>query len=127
MNLVRKRLTRFSSLFFPASSGQGRVGDKFMHEIEAVASRVAYQVAPGNHERKQNFSQYNNRFTMIDQESGRMNNHYYSFNYNNIHFIIYSSEFYYYPQFGTGQIQAQYNWLQEDLRKANLPENRAQR
>jgi len=108
-------------------SDQGRVGDKFMHEIEPLAARIAYQTAPGNHERKHNFSQYVNRFTMIDQDSGNMNNHYYSFNMNNIHFIIYSTEFYFYTQFGTEQIQAQYNWLREDLRKANLPENRAQR
>jgi len=107
----------------------GRVGDKFMHEIEPLAAHVAYQVAPGNHERKQNFSQFNNRFTMIQEteEGPKMNNHYYSFNMNNIHFIIYSTEFYYYTQFGTEQIQAQYNWLKEDLRKANLPENRAAR
>ena len=98
-----------------------------MHEIEPLASRVSYQVAAGNHERKNNFSQYVNRFTMIDQESGNMNNHYYSFNMNNIHFIIYSTEFYYYTQFGTGQIQAQFNWLKEDLAKANLPENREKR
>jgi len=114
-------------LAYDLHNDQGRVGDRFMQEIEQVSSHVAYQVAPGNHERKNNFSQYTNRFTMIDQESGNMNNHYYSFNMNNIHFIIYSSEFYYYPQFGTEQIQSQYNWLKEDLRKANLPENRAAR
>lgn len=98
-----------------------------MHEIEPMAAQIAYQVAPGNHERKHNFSQYVNRFTMIDQTTGNMNNHYYSFNMNNIHFIIYSTEFYYYTQFGTEQIQAQYNWLKEDLARANQPENRAAR
>lgn len=117
----------FYLLAYDLHSDNGRVGDKFMHEIEQVAAHVAYQVAPGNHERKNNFSQYVNRFTMIDQETGNINNHYYSFNMNNIHFIIYSTEFYYYTQFGSEQIQAQYNWLKEDLRKANLPENRAER
>lgn len=105
----------------------GRLGDTFMRQIQPIAGHVAYQVAAGNHERKHNFSQYNARFSMIDQNSGSLRNHYYSFDEHLVHFIVYSTEFYFYPEFGMEQVQAQYNWLVEDLKRANTPSNRAQR
>ena len=43
------------------------------------------------------------------------------------HVISISTEFYYYTEFGWDQIRAQYEWLENDLKEANKPENRAQR
>jgi hypothetical protein len=105
----------------------GRLGDTFMRQIQPIAGHVAYQVAPGNHERKHNFSQYDARFSMIDQQSAERRNHYYSFDEHLVHFVFYSTEFYFYPEFGVGQLEAQYNWLAEDLKRANSPVNRSKR
>lgn len=41
--------------------------DVFMRKIEPVASRVPYQVSPGNHEFYFNFSAYKHRFIMTDE------------------------------------------------------------
>ena len=51
--------------------------DVFMRKIEKVASRVPYQVSPGNHEMWFNFSAYKHRFFMSDERSHQ--NLYYSF------------------------------------------------
>ncbi len=50
---------------------------------------------------------------------------YFSYNLGPAHIISFSSEFYYYANFGWQQIQNQYNWLIQDLAEANRPENRA--
>lgn len=52
-------------------------------------------------------------------------NHFWSYNIGPAHIISFSTEFYFYKQYGTNQIFNQYRWLEEDLKKANLPENRA--
>ena len=41
--------------------------DVFMRKVEPIASRVPYQVTPGNHEFWFNFSAYNHRFVMPDE------------------------------------------------------------
>ena len=64
---------------------------------------------------------------MVDTRSGQINNHFYSFNVGTAHVISFSTEFYYYTQFGWDQIRTQYQWLLDDLQEANKPENRAQR
>lgn len=35
------------------------------------------------------------------------------------HIIMFSTEFYYYTQYGWEQIARQYQWLEEDLKRAN--------
>ena len=74
-----------------------------------------------------NFSHYDNRFTMVSQGSHEINNHFWSYNIGPVHIISLSTEFYYFPQFGTKQIETQYKWLEQDLIEANKPENRALR
>jgi hypothetical protein len=56
---------------------------------------------------------------------GGDNNHFYSVNIGPVHLIGFSSEFYYFTNYGTDQIKAQYDWLLNDLQTAALPENRA--
>ena len=64
---------------------------------------------------------------MMDSRSGQMNNHYYSFNVGPVHIISFSTEFYYFPQYGWKQLIYQYYWLINDLKEANKPENRVLR
>lgn len=62
---------------------------------------------------------------MYSQGSPEKSNYYWSYNIGNVHVIILSTEFYYYPEYyGSLQILNQYRWLKEDLKKANQPENR---
>ncbi|KAH9426662.1 Acid phosphatase type 7 [Dermatophagoides pteronyssinus] len=106
----------------------GSYGDKFMNEIEPIAANIPYQVVVGNHEDdKYNYTDYNSRFTMIDESSGKMNNMFYSFNIGPAHVIGFSSEFYYSTQYGMKQIQNQFEWLEQDLREANRHEIRSER
>ncbi|KAH8026055.1 hypothetical protein HPB51_015404 [Rhipicephalus microplus] len=103
-----------------------KVGDEFMRQIEPIAAYVPYMTAVGNHESKYNFSNYANRFSMMDK-SGTLNNFFYSFNIGPAHIISYSTEFYFYLKYGWQQVPRQYRWLEKDLQEANLPENRSKR
>lgn len=107
-------------------TNNAKVGDEFMRQIEPVAAYVPYMTCVGNHENAYNFSNYVNRFSMVGLD-GKMNNHFYSFNVGPAHIIAFSSEFYFFINYGWGQIAYQYQWLENDLREANKPENREKR
>ena len=55
---------------------------------------------------------------------GRDASLFYSFDLGHVHFVSISTEVYYYINYGMKLISNQYDWLKEDLEKANLPENR---
>uniref|UniRef100_D3TQW3 Purple acid phosphatase n=1 Tax=Glossina morsitans morsitans TaxID=37546 RepID=D3TQW3_GLOMM len=97
------------------------VGDAFMQQIEAIAGYVPYMVCPGNHEEKYNFSNYKARFNM----PGDHDSLWYSFNLGPIHFVSFSTEVYYYLNYGLKLLTKQFEWLENDLKQANRPENRA--
>lgn len=106
-----------------------------MRDIEEVAANVPYMTCPGNHEQHDNFSHYDARFTMIgdrhrpDHKSHsllpRINNHFWSVDIGPVHFLLFSTEYYFYTNFGWEQIERQYRFLEEDLKRANA--NRAER
>ncbi|XP_073830324.1 acid phosphatase type 7-like isoform X2 [Musca autumnalis] len=102
-------------------SADGKVGDEFMRQIEAISAYVPYMVVPGNHEEAYNFSNYKSRFSM----PGNDQNLFYSFDMGPVHFIGFSTEVYYFLQLGLKPLIFQYKWLENDLRLASLPENRA--
>ncbi|XP_071962723.1 acid phosphatase type 7-like isoform X2 [Antedon mediterranea] len=101
----------------------GRVGDMFMRQIESVAAYVPYMTAVGNHEASYNFSHYKNRFTMPN--FAETANLWYSWDIGPAHIIVFSTEVYYYFQYGLFLITHQLNWLKQDLKAAN--KNRAER
>ena len=107
----------------------GRVGDAFMNQIQPIAATLPYMTCVGNHEAAYNFSNYVHRFSMPNKndptELGKDNNHFYSINIGPIHLISFSTEFYYFLEFGILQVVNQFEWLEADLREANLPGNRA--
>lgn len=65
-----------------------------------------------------NFSNYRARFSM----PGNTESLFYSFDVGPVHFIAFSTEFYYFLNYGLKSVANQFNWLEEDLRAAN--ENR---
>lgn len=99
------------------------VGDEFMRQIQPLAALLPYMTCPGNHESKYNFSNYRNRFSM----PGPHESMFYSFDLGPVHFISISTEFYYFLEYGTKMVANQFNWLREDLKEANRPENRSKR
>ncbi|EEC20453.1 purple acid phosphatase, putative, partial [Ixodes scapularis] len=111
---------------YDMDSDNARVGDEFMRQIEPVAAYVPYMTCVGNHENSYNFSNYVNRFSMVDK-SGNINNHFFSFDLGPAHIISFSTEFYFFVEYGYAQIANQYHWLEEDLKEATKPENRAKR
>lgn len=96
------------------------LGDLFMIQMESVAAYVPYMTCPGNHEEKYNFSNYRNRFSM----PGNTESLWYSYDVGQAHIISFSTEVYFYPEYGTQLIPTQYEWLEKDLQEANKPENR---
>uniref|UniRef100_A0A672H5U7 Purple acid phosphatase n=1 Tax=Salarias fasciatus TaxID=181472 RepID=A0A672H5U7_SALFA len=100
-----------------------RIGDEFMRQIQSVAAYVPYMTCPGNHEATYNFSNYRNRFSM----PGQTESLWYSWNLGSAHIISFSTEVYFYLQFGLELLFKQYEWLKRDLEEANRPENRAER
>uniref|UniRef100_A0AC35EW47 Purple acid phosphatase n=1 Tax=Panagrolaimus sp. PS1159 TaxID=55785 RepID=A0AC35EW47_9BILA len=93
----------------------GTFGDVFMRQIEPAAAYVPYMTVVGNHEEKYNFTHFVNRYTMPDSD----HNLFYSFDIGKAHFIAFSTEFYFFLNYGTEQIRTQYEWIKKDLEKAN--------
>ena len=112
----------------------GEQGNDFMRSIEKVAARVPYMTCPGNHEQYANFSYYDTRFSMISDRTNpernkpiteRLNNHFHSMDIGPAHIVMFSTEYYYYTKYGWDQIVRQYQWLENDLKRAHA--NRAER
>ncbi|RZC32767.1 iron/zinc purple acid phosphatase-like protein, partial [Asbolus verrucosus] len=105
---------------YDMDSENAQVGDQFMRQIQAIAAYLPYMTCPGNHEEAYNFSNYRERFSMPGGTESIM----FSINLGPLHIISISTEVYYFLNYGIKQLVFQYEWLKEDLIKANLPENR---
>lgn len=110
---------------YDLNDDRGRHGDEFMRAIEPLASQVPYQTVAGNHEQAWNFSHYDHIFSNVDRSTGQINNHFYSTTIGPVRLIGIATEFYYFMIYGTSQMGVQYRWLENELREANRPENRA--
>ncbi|CAL2046946.1 unnamed protein product [Caenorhabditis brenneri] len=93
----------------------GETGDEFFRQIEPISGYIPYMAAVGNHEYYNNFTHYVNRFTMPNSD----HNLFYSYDVGPVHFIVFSTEFYFYTGWGYHQIENQFKWLTNDLKKAN--------
>ena len=51
-----------------------------------------------------------------DQSIGGDNNHFFSINIGPVHLISFSTEFYYFLEYGFNQVKTQYEWLKNDLK-----------
>ncbi|KAI1723870.1 calcineurin-like phosphoesterase domain-containing protein [Ditylenchus destructor] len=102
-------------LAYNLDTDEGKFGDEFMRQIEPAAAYVPYMTVVGNHEQEYNFTHYINRYTM----PGTKDNLFYSFDLGAAHFIAFSTEFYFYWEYGFEQIPHQWAWLINDLEKAN--------
>ncbi|XP_022082974.1 acid phosphatase type 7-like [Acanthaster planci] len=102
----------------------GKVGDEFMRQIESVAAYVPYMTTVGNHENAYNFSHYKNRFTMPSYEANQ--NLWYSWNIGPVHFVMFSTEVYFFTEDSKQTKVNQLKWLEEDLKEASDPKNRTQ-
>jgi len=58
---------------------------------------------------------------------GERDSLWYSFDMGPIHFISFSTEVYYFVNYGYKLLTKQFEWLENDLREANKPENRLKR
>ena len=95
----------------------GRVGDRFLREIEPMAAHVPYLTCPGDHERFHNFVHYRFRFSMPGvQWPMPIERLFYSVDIGNVHLISYNTEAY----FELDNAEDQLKWLKADLLKANL-------
>ncbi|GFT41917.1 acid phosphatase type 7 [Trichonephila clavipes] len=113
----------FRDIAYDLHTNNGRVGDHFMNSIEPVAARIPYMVSVGNHEAfNWNYTNYKVRFDM----PGTDDNLWYSFKVGPIHFVVISTEVYFFLLYGGLEaIYSHYKWLDDTLRQANLPQNRA--
>uniref|UniRef100_V5G6R9 Purple acid phosphatase n=1 Tax=Anoplophora glabripennis TaxID=217634 RepID=V5G6R9_ANOGL len=105
---------------YDMDSENAEVGDAFMRQIESISAYLPYMTCPGNHEENYNFSNYRERFSM----PGGSESYMFSINVGPLHIISISTEVYYFMNYGIKPLVFQYQWLENDLAQANLPENR---
>jgi len=116
----------------------GATGDRFMRDLEPIASIVPYMVMPGNHEFNFNTTAFTHRFNGMpsnappipaeagDNVAGLQNNWWYSYNIGTAHFISLNSNVVtdptvvtnasrYHWQYPISIQRKQYRWLKQDL------------
>ncbi|CAD5224244.1 unnamed protein product [Bursaphelenchus okinawaensis] len=112
-------LVHVGDIAYDLHTNDGKTGDVFMRLLEPAVALVPYIVIAGNHEDDgYNFSNYKYRFDMPNDPYG--DNQFYSFDLGAVHYIGISTEVYgFFYEYGQDSVHTQYNWLKEDLRKAN--------
>jgi len=100
------------------ADGDDSVWDDYFRMIDSYSSQVPLMTAAGNHEDYNSFDAYYSRFQMPVSESDSEDRQYYSFNYEKIHFVVWSVE----ETNGTDLLPGgpQRIWLENDLAQANL-------
>ncbi|XP_076109731.1 acid phosphatase type 7-like [Mytilus galloprovincialis] len=96
-----------------------RSGDFYMSMMSNMAARIPHMATPGNHVTGDLFSQYRHWFSMPGTSWPiPLDRMWYSFDIGPVHFISYSTEVYFLDN--ELYIQAQNNWLIQDLTSINL-------
>ncbi|KAL0488177.1 purple acid phosphatase [Acrasis kona] len=101
-----------------AWNGDENIWDRWGDLAQPVTANMPYMVVVGNHESDAGFKAYKHRFTNSTgrNSNSKEGNIYYSFNYQNVHFIGLSTE----HNFSRGS--RQYNWLKSDLKNIDEDE-----
>jgi len=109
-------------------SEESRVGNDYMELMSSATARYPINVAEGNHEEGDNFTEYNLRFKATEDLAGRVSgshsNHFYSYDVGLIHYVVVSTEVYSYPASAAAgpspfTAREQLKWLEEDLQRVN--------
>ncbi|KAN0029278.1 hypothetical protein ACTFIV_011161 [Dictyostelium citrinum] len=88
--------------------GNQTIWNKFQNSISPLSSHLPYLTCPGNHDRFIDLSVYTKTWQMpVDFESDS----WYSYDYNGIHFVGFSSEHDYFP------LSSQHIWIENDLKQ----------
>jgi len=98
---------------------KGNKSDQWMDFIMPVAANIPFQTTSGNHEYKFNFTHYESRYKHV---SSTANPHFYSFDMGPVHFLFYTTEFYYYDvdkSWGKQRLLDQVEFVKADLAQAN--------
>ncbi|KAM9991383.1 hypothetical protein ACTFIZ_004790 [Dictyostelium cf. discoideum] len=85
--------------------GNQTIWTNFLQTLEPITSKVPYMTAPGNHDVFYSFNSYQNTFNM----PGSSNQPWYSYDYNGVHFLSYSTES------DLAPFTQQYQWIKNDL------------
>jgi len=96
----------------------GRVGDKFMNQMQSLSARYPYQVCAGNHESNFNFTHYTERYGGISLISNSGNNWWFSYDVSYVHFVAIDTELYFYPGYES-QLEEHHKWLENDLKSVD--------
>ncbi|CAB3397235.1 unnamed protein product [Caenorhabditis bovis] len=112
-------IVHLGDIAYDLHAQNGVIGDKYLNQFEPLISKMPYMVIAGNHEDDgQNFTNYQKRFYTPD--NGMQDNQFYSFDLGPVHWLGVSTENYgYYYDYGMDPVMTQYNWLKNDLAKAN--------
>ncbi|KAK5576321.1 hypothetical protein RB653_007462 [Dictyostelium firmibasis] len=85
--------------------GNQTIWTDFLQSLESITSKVPYMTTPGNHDVFYSFTAYQNTFNM----PGSSNMPWYSYDYNGVHFLSYSTES------DLAPFTQQYQWIKNDL------------
>ncbi|KAN0034532.1 hypothetical protein ACTFIV_001052 [Dictyostelium citrinum] len=85
--------------------GNQTIWTDFLQTLEPITSKVPYMTTPGNHDVFYSFTAYQNTFNM----PGSSNQPWYSYDYNGVHFLSYSTES------DLAPFTQQYQWIKNDL------------
>ena len=128
-------MVHIGDISYDLFSNNSTNGNEYMQTLSQITTEIPYMVGEGNHEKGDNFTEYNIRFKAIQSVGGTdsksNSNHYYSFNIGLIHYIMVSTEVYSYPKQAKDgpspfSIAEQLKWLEIDLIRANIPMQREQ-
>ena len=103
---------------YDLDSDDGAVGDDFLAAMEPIAAYVPWMTSAGNHEKRDNFTHYRERFTMPNK--AQTDNHYYSLDLGPVHLVAYNTEALFWPgKFGAEYAARMYAWLERDLSRVD--------
>lgn len=111
-------IVHVGDLAYDIHGENGKTGDQFFETMSKSTTRIPYIAIPGNHEFYDDGKLFNYRFRMPGTEKlyGRSRNHYFSFDYKNLHFVSldFDYNFLYHPE----RESEAFNWLKNDLIQA---------